>query len=122
MIENYRTFEAVDPFGTTWKVEFRWSQNGITIRHADTVDVKFEIESGDIREEKVIALPHKHLLTAAKETGHPLTDPWCHRIAAQHLKKMIESAEDIEKTLVTLDYEAISAYAEALKPVESAGH
>ena len=40
---NYRMFEAgPDPFGRHWQVEFRWLQTGISIRHADTVDVKFE--------------------------------------------------------------------------------
>lgn len=122
MSDYYRTFEAgPDPFGATWKVEFRWAQNGISIRHADTVDVKFEISNGDIREEKVIALPHKLLLQASHDTGHPVTDPWVNRIAAMHLKKMIESAEDIEKTLVTLDADSIRAYAEALRSAEVSG-
>jgi hypothetical protein len=123
MSDYYRTFEAgPDPFGATWKVEFRWAQNGISIRHADTVDVKFEISNGDIREEKVIALPHKLLLQASHDTGHAVTDPWVNRIAAMHLKKMIESAEDIEKTLVTLDADSIREYAEALRPAEVSDH
>ncbi len=122
MSDYYRTFEAgPDPFGATWKVEFRWAQNGISIRHADTVDVKFEISNGDIREEKVIALPHKLLLQASHDTGHAVTDPWVNRIAAMHLKKMIESAEDIEKTLVTLDADSIRAYAEAMRSAEVSG-
>jgi hypothetical protein len=123
MSDYYRTFEAgPDPFGATWKVEFRWAQNGISIRHADTVDVKFEISNGDIREEKVIALPHKLLMQASHDTGHAVTDPWVNRIAAMHLKKMIESAEDIEKTLVTLDADSIREYAEALRPAEVSDH
>lgn len=123
MSEYYRTFEAgPDPFGTTWHVEFRWSQNAISIRHADTIDVKFEISSGDIKEEKVIALPHPFLLRASHETGVPVTDPWVHRIAAAHLRKMIESSEDIEKTLITLDSDSIRAYAESLRPAVAAGH
>lgn len=123
MSEHYRMFEAgPDPFGATWKAEFRWSQNGISIRHADTVDVKFEIASGDIREEKIIALPHPHLLQASHATGQPMTDPWVNRLAAAHLKKMIETGDDIEKTLVTLDYPTILAYAEALVPAEAVGH
>ena len=77
--------------------------------------------NGDIREEKVIALPHKLLLQASHDTGHAVTDPWVNRIAAMHLKKMIESAEDIEKTLVTLDAESIRAYAEAMRSAEVSG-
>lgn len=124
MSEYYRAFEAgPDPFGATWKVEFRWSQNAISIRHADTVDVKFEITSGDLHEEKVIALPHKDLLRASHETGQPVTDPWVNRIAAAHLRKMIESGDDVEKTLVTLDYATLLGYAESLVPAaRESGH
>ncbi len=123
MSEYYRTFEAgPDPFGATWKVEFRWAQNGISIRHADTVDVKFEITSGDLHEEKIIALPHKLLVQAAHDTGQAVTDPWVNRIAAAHLKKMIETGDDVEKTLVTLDAATILGYAEGLRPAVAAGH
>lgn len=123
MIDNYRAFEAgPDPFGATWQVEFRWSQNAISIRHADTIDVKFEITSGDLHEEKIIALPHKDLLKASHETDQLLTDPWVHRIAAAHLRKMVESGDDIEKTLITLNYDTILGYAESLRPAIAAGH
>jgi hypothetical protein len=124
MIENYRSFEAgPDAFGAMWQVEFKWSQNAISIRHADTVDVKFEVRSGDLHEEKVVALPHPALLKLSAETGHPLTDPWVHRIAAEHLAMMIVTGEDIEKTLVTLDEERMRPYAEELKPAPAAtGH
>ena len=123
MTETYRAFEAgPDPFGATWSVEFRWSQNAISIRHADTIDVKFEITSGDFHEEKIIALPHKDLLLASHETDQLMTDPWVHRIAAAHLRKMIESGDDIEKTLITLDYNTLRGYAESLRPAAAAGH
>jgi hypothetical protein len=103
MIPNFRSFEAgPDPFGRTWHVEFRWLQTGISIRHADTVDVKFEVSTADEpAQERVIALRHPDLLRLSKSTGHPLTDPWCLKLAALHLKRMIETGEDIEKTLVT---------------------
>lgn len=123
MSDSYRAFEVgPDPFGATWQVEFRWSQNAISIRHADTVDVKFEIANGEIREEKIIALPHPALMAVAKATGQAITDPWVHRIAAAHVKEMILTGEDVEKTLVTLDEHAIAAHAEALRPEPVAGH
>jgi hypothetical protein len=104
MPENFRRFQAgPDPFGRTWEVEFRWQQTGISIRHADTVDVKFQLwAEGEPRQEKVLALSHPGLLVLSQETGHPLTDPWCLKLAATHLIAMIESGEDLEKTLVTL--------------------
>lgn len=110
---NFRQFEAgPDPFGRTWQVEFRWLQTGISIRHADTVDVKFEVSTVDEpKQERVIALRHPDLLALSKKTGHPLTDPWCLKLAALHLKHMIETGEDLEKTLVTVPRSDLEQYA-----------
>src|ERR1700704_7030 len=71
MPENLRRFEAgPDPFGRTWEVEFRWLQTGISIRHADTVDVKFILwTEGEEKQEKIIALPHPLLLSLAAKSG-----------------------------------------------------
>lgn len=104
MTDNVRRFQAgPDPFGRTWEVEFRWLQNGISIRHADTVDVKYVLwTSAEEPQEKVIALPHPDLLALSAKTGHPLTDSWCMHLAAHHLKYMVDSAEDLEKALVTV--------------------
>lgn len=104
MPDNFRFFEAgPDPFGRTWQVEFRWLQTGISIRHADTVDVKFVIWTRDEpKQEKVLALPHPALLALSAQTKHELTDGWCLKLAANHLKAMIQSGEDLEKTLVTV--------------------
>lgn len=99
---NNRNFKATDPFKREWQVEFRWLQTGISIRHADTVDVKFELRSGEDVQEKVIALPHPLLLELSKTSGIPLTDPWCMRLATAHLQIMIRTWEDMDKTLVTL--------------------
>ena len=42
---NFRQFEAgPDPFGRKFQVYFKWLQTAISIRHADTVDVKFVLE------------------------------------------------------------------------------
>ncbi len=112
----FRHFTAPDLFGAPIEVEFRWIQNGISIRHADTVDVKFEIVMEGRREERVLALPHPQLLRVAAESGHPITDPWCSRMAALHLKHMIESGDDFEKTLVTLTGDQMNEYAKQLKP------
>ena len=110
-MRNFREFEAgPDPFGRTWRVYFKWLQTGITLRHADTVDVKFAVEYDGRREEKILALPHPRLLTLSKTTGHRLTDAWCARLAAMHLKRMIETGEDIEKRLVTLSARDMAAY------------
>jgi hypothetical protein len=120
MPENFRRFEAgPDPFGRLWQVELRWLQTAISIRHADTVDVKFVIwTEGEERQERVLALPHPDLLALSRETGHPLTDPWCMKLAASHLRRMIESGEDLEKVLVTLSAADLAHAAQNPQPVE----
>jgi len=104
MADNYRSFQAgPDPFGRQWHVEFRWLQTAISIRHADTIDVKFILWTNDEpKQEKVVALPHAALLALSTKTAHALTDPWCLKLAARHLRHMIESGEDLEKTLITV--------------------
>ena len=118
MPEQFRRFQAgPDPFGRLWEVEFRWLQTGISIRHADTVDVKFVVRTeGEDRQERVIALPHSSLLELSRDSGHALTDPWCTKLAARHLTHMIESGEDLEKGLVTVSPQSLRAAA-GLAPV-----
>jgi hypothetical protein len=111
----FRNFEAADPFGETWQARFIFQQNAISIRHADAVDVKFVISSGDNRQEKVIALAHPDLLWLSGKTGHPITDPWVCRLAAQHLKHMLETWEDMEKTVVTPSRDDLERYHAALE-------
>jgi hypothetical protein len=104
MADNVRLFQAgPDPFGRTFDVEFRWLQNGISIRHADTIDVKYVLRTaGEDPQEKVIALQHSDLLALSAKTGHPLTDAWCMHLAANHMKYMVKSGEDLEKILITV--------------------
>ncbi len=118
---NFREFEAgPDPFGRTWQVFFKWMQTAISIRHSDTVDVKFVLRSGDTRQEKTIALPHAELLQLSRAAGHEITDPWCSRLAALHLKHLVETGEDLEKDLVTLTAEQLAARAAELAREEQA--
>ncbi|MCC6861965.1 MAG: hypothetical protein IT158_25560 [Bryobacterales bacterium] len=115
-MRDFREFEAgPDPFGRTWRVRFKWQQNGITLRHADTVDVKFVIETEGASREKVIALPHPELLRRAAETGRRMNDAWCSRLAALHLKHMIESGEDLEKDLVTVQPQDLARHDQELE-------
>ena len=117
MVDNFRRFQtAPDPFGRVWDAEFRWLQTGISIRHADTVDVKFNIWTTDEpKQERVIALNHADLLKLAQKTGQALTDPWCMKLAALHLKHMIETDEDMEKALVTVPYSDLERHAAQLE-------
>lgn len=110
MIENFRNFETgPDPFGRSWQVSFRWQQNGISIRHADTVDVKWDLASGEEKLEKVVALPLPLLMKVSAQVGHPITDAFCMKVAGLHLMEMIATWEDMDKELVTLSVPQMEA-------------
>ena len=114
MAENFRHFSAgPDPSGRRWQVDFMWLQTAIAIRHSDSIDVKFLLSDGDSRMERVISLRHQDLLGLSSSTGHPVTDPWCARLAARHLTRMIGTGEDMEKTLVTADLRDLAEYSAA---------
>jgi len=116
MPADFRRFAAADPFGRVWEVEFLWQQNAISIRNADTVDVKFELSSGDARVVKVIALLHPYLLELSRKAARPLSDPWCSRLGALHLKYMIETGEDMDKTVVTPAFEMLERHHSGMEP------
>src|SRR5689334_13523363 len=117
---NFREFEAgPDPFGRKFQVLLKWLQTAISIRHADTVDVKFILtDDTGARTEKTIALPHPDLLAISRDLGRKMDDPWCARLAAFHLKRLIETGEDMEKDLVTVTRADLVAYAGQLAQQE----
>jgi hypothetical protein len=105
------------------RVQFRWLQTGTSIRHADTVDVKFFVTpDGGEPEEKVIAMSHPVLLSIVREGGRKLSDPLCMRLAAAHLKHMIETSEDMDKTLVSVSAKELTAYDRQLHAPAFAKH
>jgi len=119
---NFREFEAgPDPFGRKFNVLFKWLQTAISIRHADTVDVKFVLvdENGE-RAEKTIALPHAELQQVSRGINRGLDDAWCARIAAHHLLHLVATGEDMEKALVTLSRNEIEIYAAEIATQEKA--
>ncbi len=99
---DFRQFEATDSFGHAWTARCLWQQNAISIRHADAIDVKFVLSDGENKEEKVIAMPHPKLNALSSKMGRPINDAWINKLAAFHLKKLIETGDDLEKALVTM--------------------
>jgi hypothetical protein len=118
MIENFRRFEVTDPFDRAWIVEYKWLQNAISIRHSDTIDVKFALIRGEDVEEKVIALAHPDLLTLGKKQDRPLTDPWCMKLAALHLREMIATDRDMDKQIAVPSLADLERHAAALDQPE----
>jgi len=110
-MDNFREFEAgPDPFGRTYRVMFKWLQTAISIRHANTVDVQFLIDDGTHVLKRTVAMQDADLRACCKKTGRPMDDAWCARLAASHLRNMIETAEDFDKDLVTLSPAQIAEY------------
>ena len=96
---DYRNFEvACEASGESYQVQFQWLQTAISLRHSDTVDVKFLVNG----EGKVVAVPHGPLERACSEFRVPLTDELCLRIAAEHLREALLTGADAEKELLTL--------------------
>jgi hypothetical protein len=122
---GFREFEAgPDPFGRKFQVMFKWLQTAISLRNADTVDVKFLLtDENGARTEKTIALPHASLLDLSRETGRNMDDPWCARLAALHLLHLVATGEDMEKDLVTVLPADLKRYAgELARADESETH
>ena len=117
---NFREFEAgPDPFGRKFNVLFKWMQTAISIRHADTVDVKFILVDEDgSRTEKTIALQHADLLQVSQDLGRKMDDAWCSRLAAMHLLYLVQTGEDMEKSLVTLPLTDVKRHAAELARAE----
>src|ERR1700748_459500 len=98
LMENFRDFEVgPDPFGQTWHAQFKYLQTAISIRHSDSVDVRYILESGSERIQKTVVIQNADIRAYAKRTGRPVSDAWCSRIAMCKLKQVIETAEDIDR-------------------------
>ena len=119
---GFREFEAgPDPFGRKFQVLLKWLQTAISLRGADTVDVKFILtDDNGARTEKTIALPHASLLDVSRQSGRDMDDPWCARLATLHLLHMVETGEDLEKDLVTVLPADLKRYAGRLARADEA--
>ena len=119
-MDNFREFEAgPDPFGRTYRVMFKWLQTAISIRHADTVDVQYLVDDGTNILKRTVAMQSALLVEHCKKTGRLMDDAWCARLAALHIRNMIETAEDFDKDLVTLSPAQVAGYDEAILKWES---
>jgi hypothetical protein len=120
MPENLRRFEAVDLFGRVWQVEFRWHQNAISIRHGDAVDCKYYLSCGEERREFAIALPLADLERVARARGRSVSDAWCMRLAALHLRGLIEEWRDMERKMVVVSPAELDRLSLALQAEDGA--
>lgn len=122
-MENFRDFQVgPDPFGRTWHALFKYLQTGISIRHSDSVDVCFVIESedaADARAQKIVVLSHPGIRDFSKRSGREITDTWCSRMAACKLRQVIENGEDMDKEYLTVTSREIEEYDAAIRKWEA---
>ena len=87
---------------------------GISIRHADSVDVCFLATTNGETLKRVVVLSHPEVLAYTKRRGTVLSDTWCSRLGAFKLTHAIENGEDMEKDLVTVSPADLKSYAKRL--------
>ena len=96
LMENFRDFAAgPDPFGRKWHVQFKFLQTAISIRHSDSVDVRFILTTVVIRNADIRAWGAAH-------SDRKVSDTWCSRLAACKIRRSIETAEDLDNDYLQL--------------------
>jgi hypothetical protein len=94
-----RSFQAASQItGEEYQVQFRWLQTAISLRHSDTVDVKFLVNGSG----KIVALPHGALEEACRRAGVPLTDELCIGVAAGYLRRALENGDALGQDLLAI--------------------
>lgn len=118
-MENFRDFSAgTDPFGRTWHAQFKYLQTGISIRHSDSVDVRYVLDNGEEQIQKTVVIQNADIRAWSARTGRPVSDAWCSRIAAYKLRYAIESAEDLEKDYLPVTAQEIEEFDSKIKKWE----
>jgi len=119
-MENFRDFEVgPDPFGRMWHALFKYLQTGISIRHADSVDVCFVLENGEDKVQKIAVLSHPEIREFSKRTGRVITDTWCSRMAACKLRQVTENGEDMDKEYLTVTARELEEFDAAIRKWEA---
>ena len=119
LMENFRDFQiGPDPFGRVWHVLFKYIQNGISIRHSDSIDVCFILQGGEEKMTRTVVINHGEMRAWSERTGHKVSDTWCSRIAACKLRNSIETGEDIEKEYLPVTPQELDEYDSAIRKWE----
>ena len=97
---EYRNFECVSQAdGTRYHCSFIFLQTAISLRHSDTVDVRYLVNGKRI----TVALPHVAFSQYKQRAGRDLTDEEAGSIAAQSLKDVLEKGGEVEDLTVPIE-------------------
>lgn len=118
-MKNFRDFDAgPDPFGRMWHAQFKYLQTGISIRHSDSVDVRYILDNGEEQLQKTVVIPNAEIREYSRRTGRTVSDPWCSRIAMCKLRNTIETAEDLERDYLPVTAQEIEQFDSRIKKWE----
>lgn len=107
----YEDFQAVDRWtGNKVRCIYKALIVAIATRHADAVDVKFDVGSRGVW----IALPHTAWAEYSRSTGKVITDPMAVQIAGRYLKQLIETGEENGRDMYSMTKEEVLENLEAL--------
>jgi hypothetical protein len=106
---DFEEFQVRSPLDQkTYHCRFHTLTTGISLRHSDTVDVKFLLNGVPI----VVALPHTAFAESRQARGRVLTDQDAIRMAGLALKQLLERGERLDMPLLTLSREQTLELAE----------
>lgn len=118
-MKDFRDFHAgPDPFGRTWHILFKYLQTAISIRHSDSVDVCFILDNGEEQIEKTVVIQNADIRAYAARTHRPVNDGWCSRLAMCKIRRVIETAEDLEKDYLAVSQRELEEFDSAIKTWE----
>lgn len=90
---DYRDFQARSSLSQQeYHCQFVYLQTAISLRHSDTVDVKFRVDGAGV----VVALPHTAWVEYHHRTGLALKDECAAEVAASLLREALERGDQIE--------------------------
>ncbi|HUX45861.1 MAG TPA: hypothetical protein VMV57_14025 [Terracidiphilus sp.] len=90
----------------------RWKATMVAIatRHADAVDVRFEVNNRSIS----IALPCTAWLEQKKRSGKVITDQLAVQIAGHYLKQLVEEGYDARREMYTMSVPEVLEHLDAV--------
>jgi len=115
----YEDFHVVDRWSGE-DLHCRWRANIVAIatRHADAVDVRFDVNGGPMW----IALPHDAWVAQKKRSGKVITDYMAAQIAGRYLKQLIEDGYDARREVYTMTVPEVLAHLDAVVDEATAQH
>lgn len=107
----YEEFDVVDRW-TRETLHCLWRANIVAIatRHADAIDVRFEVNGRPVW----IAMPAVAWVEFKKKTGNVITDRLAAQIAGRYLKKAIEDGYDNGREMYNMSVEEVLEHLDAV--------